>query len=152
MLDMVRLALETDSSRIVSLLVDATPVHGLTHHGNRPETVADLRKVEESQFAVLGKFLDGLAEVKEDGETLLDRTMVLYGTCRGNANSHSNYNLPVMLAGGGFKHGQHLAFDPKPGANCPLPNLYVSMLQQLGLEIDKFASSTGTMRGLEVVR
>jgi hypothetical protein len=74
--------------------------------------------------------------------------MVLYGTCMGNANSHSNANLPVLLAGGGFRHGQHLAFDTKK--NYPLPNLFVSMLRRLGLEIDRFASSTGTMRGLEM--
>jgi hypothetical protein len=79
---------------------------------------------------------------------LLDRTMVLYGTCMGSANSHANTNLPVLLAGGGFKHGQHLAFDTKK--NYPLPNLYVSMLQRLGIEADRFASSTGTMRGLNL--
>jgi hypothetical protein len=68
----------------------------------------------------------------------------------GNANSHSNHNLPVLLAGGGFKHGQHIAFDPKPGKNYPLANLYVSLLQRLGIAADRFASSTGTMRGLEM--
>ena len=125
-------------------------IHNITHHGNRPDTLAELRKVEEAQFTVLNNFLTALGEVKEEGETLLERTMVLYGTCMGNANSHSNYNLPVLLAGGGFKHGQHLAFDAKPGKNYPLPNLYVSMLQRLSLEVDKFASSTGTMRGLEM--
>jgi hypothetical protein len=149
MLDMVRLALETDSSRVVSFFLDATPIHPITHHGNRPETVAELRKAEELQFKVLDSFLTALAEVKEGGETLLDRTMVLYGTCMGNANSHSNYNLPVLLAGGGFRHGRHLAFDPQPGKNYPLPNLFVSMLQRLGLEAGRFASSTGTLRGLE---
>ena len=74
--------------------------------------------------------------------------MVLYGTCMGSANSHSNVNLPVLLAGGGFKHGQHLAFDQTN--NYPLTNLFVSMLQRMGLEADRFASSTGTMRGLEL--
>ena len=152
MLDMVRLALETDSSRIVSFFLDATPIHNITHHGNRPETIAELRKVEELQFTVLNNFLSALTEVKEGGEVLLDRTMVLYGTCMGNANSHSNSNLPVLLAGGGFRHGQHLAFDSRPGKNHPLPNLFVSMLQRLGLPIDRFASSTGTLRGLEVSR
>jgi hypothetical protein len=82
-----------------------------------------------------------------EGATLLDRTMVLYGTHMGSANAHSNTNLQVLLAGGGFKHGQHLAFDRKK--NYPLANLFVSMLQQLGIEADRFASSTKTMRGLE---
>ena len=130
--------------------LDATPIHAITHHGNRPETLAELRKVEELQFTVLNNFLTALAEVKEEGEPLLGRTAVLYGTCMGNANSHANHNLPVLLAGGGFKHGQHLAFDPKPGKNYPLPNLFVSLLQRLGIAADKFASSTGTMRGLEL--
>jgi hypothetical protein len=74
--------------------------------------------------------------------------MVLYGTCMGNENSHANNNLPVLLAGGGFRHGQHLAFDQNK--NYPLPNPFVSMLQALGIEADRFATSTGTMRGLEM--
>ncbi len=149
MLDMVRLALETDSSRLITFFLDCTPIHNMSHHGNRPETIEELRKIEESQFIVLNNFLTALSEVKEGGPTMLDRTMVLYGTNMGSANAHTNYNLPILLAGGGFKHGQHLAFDTKPGRNYPLANLYVSMLQRLGLEVDKFASSTGTMRGLE---
>ena len=74
--------------------------------------------------------------------------MVLYGTCMGNANSHANNNLPVLLAGGGFRHGQHLAFDRSK--NTPLPNPFVSMLQRLGVETDRFASSTSTMTGVEM--
>ena len=74
--------------------------------------------------------------------------MILYGSHLGNASNHNNTNMPILLAGGGFKHGQHLAFDQ--ANNYPLPNLFVSMLQRLGLEIDRFASSTGTMRGLEM--
>jgi len=74
--------------------------------------------------------------------------VVLYGTPMGSANSHSNSNLPVMIAGGGFKHGQHLAFDTTN--NYPLANLYVSMLQRLGIEADTFSTSKGTMRGLEL--
>lgn len=150
MLDMVRLAFETDSTRLVSFFLDATPIHNITHHGNRPEVIADLRKVEESELQTLNGFLNALAEVKDGGEPLLDRTMVLYGTCMGSANSHSNHNLPVLLAGGGFKHGQHLAFDSRPGHNYPLANLFVSMLQRLGIETDKFASSSGTVKGLEL--
>jgi hypothetical protein len=73
--------------------------------------------------------------------------MVLYGTPMGNANSHANTNLPILLAGGGFRHAGHLAFDRQ--RNYPLPNLFVSMLQRMGIETDRFATSTGTMRGLE---
>jgi hypothetical protein len=89
-----------------------------------------------------------LAAAREGNDSLLDRTMVLYGTCMGSANSHSNANLPALLAGGGFKHGRRLAFDTE--TNYPLSNLYVSMLQRLGLEVDSFSTGQGTMRGLEL--
>lgn len=147
MFDVIKLALETDSTRLVSLFIDTTVIHNITHHGNRPEVLAELRGKEEGQFDVLNAFLQGLAEVMEQGQPLLTRTMVLYGTCMGSANSHSNVNLPVLLAGGGFRHGQHLAFDTQN--NYPLSNLFVSMLQRLGLEVDKFSTGEGTMRGLE---
>jgi len=148
MFDVMKLALETDSTRIISLFVDTTVIHQITHHGNRPEVVAELRAKEEAQFAALAAFLAALAATKEEGETLLDRTMVLYGTPMGSANSHSNTNLPVLLAGGGFKHGQHLAFDKEN--NYPLANLYVSMLQRLGIETGEFSTGKTTMRGLEM--
>jgi hypothetical protein len=146
--DVIKLALETDSSRIVSLFIDTTVIHNITHHGNRPEVLAELRGHEERQFDALNEFLTSLKATEEQGQSLLDSTMVLYGTCMGSANSHSNVNLPVLLAGGGFRHGQHLAFDTKN--NYPLSNLYVSMLQRLGLETDKFSTGSGTMRGLEM--
>lgn len=159
MFDLIRLALETDSTRVVSLYVvplgtlSAIPgveheTHSLTHHGNRPEMIDELRKIEEAQFAAVRDFLLGLQTANETGTSLLDRTSVVYGTCMGNANGHSNKNWPMLLAGGGFKHGRHLAFDQD--RNYPLANLYVSLLQRLGLETDRFASSTGTMRGLEM--
>ena len=96
---------------------------------------------------LLANLFTGLKASREDGETLFDRTMILYGSNLGNANTHVTTNLPTLFAGGGFKHGQHLAFDTSH--NYPLPNLFVSMLQRLGLEADKFATSTGLMRGLE---
>ena len=145
--DVMKLALETDSTRIISLFIDTTIIHNITHHGNRPEVIAELRGKEEGQFDALAGFLKALDSVKEEGPSLLDRTMVLYGTCMGSANSHSNVNLPVLLAGGGFKHGQHLAFDAKN--NYPLSNLYLSMLHRLGIEAPSFSTSKGTMTGLE---
>ncbi len=148
MFDVIKLALETDSTRIITLFIDTTVIHNITHHGNRPEAVAELREKEEAQFGALNDFLTALESVKEEGESLLDRTQVLYGTPMGSANSHSNVNLPVLLAGGGFKHGQHLAFDTKN--NYPLSNLYVSMLQRLGIEKSEFSTAKGTMRGLEL--
>jgi hypothetical protein len=89
----------------------------------------------------------GLKTVREGGSHLLDRTMILYGSNLGDANAHSTNNLPVLFAGGGFRHGQHLEYDIQQ--NYPLPNLFVSMLQRMGIEAGSFASSTGTMRGLD---
>jgi hypothetical protein len=149
MYDVVKLALETDSSRVISLFIDTTVIHNITHHGNRPEVLAELRSKEEGQFEVLGNFLRSLNDTREGGQSLLDRTMVLYGTCMGSANSHSNLNLPVLLAGGGFRHGQHLAFDAQN--NYPLTNLFVSVLQRLGIETNEFSTGKGTLRGLELI-
>lgn len=157
MLEIARLGFVSDSTRIVTLFINTFSVvadipgvkdetHGLTHHGNRPEALDQLARIEGAQFQALNTFLTQLSSVKEDGEALLDRTMVLYGAPMGSANSHANTNLPVLLAGGGFKHAGHLKGDAKK--NYPLPNLYVSMLQQLGLPVDRFATSTGTFRGL----
>ncbi|MEN9537303.1 MAG: hypothetical protein RLZZ178_1300 [Verrucomicrobiota bacterium] len=157
MFDLVRLALQTDSTRVVTLTLSTFSVvphvpgvknetHGLTHHGNEPDKIAELRRIEEAQLRVFGEMLAAFRDTRETGGNLLDRTQVLYGSCLGNANSHSNQNLPMILAGGGFRHGQHLSFDTVN--NTPLANLYVSMLQGLGVEADKFATSTGTLRGL----
>jgi hypothetical protein len=159
MFDLIRLALETDSTRLVTVFIESLGLHPdisgvehethtLTHHGNRPDALAELRTIESAQFRALAGLLAGLKRAREEGETLLDRTMVLYGTCMGSANAHSNVNLPVLLAGGGFRHAGLMAFDTQ--RNYPLPNLYVSMLQRLGIETDRFASSTGTMRGLDL--
>jgi hypothetical protein len=147
MMGVMKLALETDSTRLISLFIDTTVIHNITHHGNRPEVIAELRAKEEGQFDALADFLKALKETREEGESLLDRTMVLYGTNMGSANSHSNVNLPVLLAGGGFHHGQHLAFDTQH--NYPLANLYVSMLQRLGIDAAEFSTGKSTMRGLD---
>jgi hypothetical protein len=162
MYDMARLAFETDSTRSISLLLDSvnSPAiefgetktsdgyHNLSHHGKSKEKLAQLRAIDEWHMKLLTELFSELKAVREDGETLLDRTMILYGSNLGNANTHVTTNMPTIFAGGGFKHGQHLTFDT--AHNYPLPNLFVSMLQRMGLETGKFASSTGTMRGLEM--
>ena len=99
---------------------------------------------------LLAGLFNDLKSVREGDETLLERTMILYGSNLGDANAHSTTNMPTLFAGGGFRHGQHLAFDTKQ--NYPLPNVFVSMLQRLGIEESRFASGTGTMRGLEMTR
>jgi len=159
MYDMTLLALQSDSTRVVTLYLNPLEVlvklpgvsdrtHTLTHHGNEPEKLEQLAKVEEAGLKNLGRFLEGLAAVNEGGSSLLDDTAVLFGSNMSNGSNHSNVNLPILLAGGRFKHGQHLQFDPKN--NTPLCNLFVSMLQHMGLERDSFSTSTGTLTGLEV--
>jgi hypothetical protein len=161
MLSMAQLAFESDSTRIVTLMADAffTPVlklneqetstdtyHGLTHHGQAADKVRQLEEIDRQQMRLLAKTFARFAAAQEDGERLLDRTMIFYGSSMGDANIHDNTNLPIVLAGGGFKHGQHIAF--RRDNNTPLCNLYVTMLQRLGIEVDSFASSTGTLTGL----
>ena len=162
MYDLARLAFETDSTRAITLMLNSvgTPVvqiagatitdsyHNLSHHGMAEEKLAQLRVIDEWHMKLLAGLFRGLKSAREDGATLLDRTMVLYGSNLGDANAHSTTNLPTLLAGGGFRHGQHLAFDR--GRNDPLPNLFVSMLQRMGIEEAGFGPSTGTMPGLEM--
>jgi hypothetical protein len=162
MLAMARLAFESDATRVVTLMVDgfATPVfeitdsekslhgyHNLSHHGQSREKIAQLERVDRRQMEVLSGLLGDLAARREGGERLLDRTMVLYGSNLGDANVHNTTNLPVLLAGGGFRHGRHLAFDGV--RNEPLCRLFVSMLQRLGVETDEFSSGEGTLPGFE---
>jgi hypothetical protein len=161
MYDMARLAFETDSTRSVALLLDsvnspaieldgvkvADGYHNLSHHGKSQAKLSQLKAIDEWHMKLLANLFTELKSVREEDETLLDRTMILYGSNLGNANTHVTTNLPTLFAGGGFRHGQHLAFDTEH--NYPLPNLFVSMLQRLGLDVARFASATGTMRGLE---
>ena len=161
MYESVKLAFQSDSTRSVTLMLNSvgTPVveipgktisdgyHNLSHHGKSEEKLAQLRVIDLEHMKLLDGFLGDLKSVKEEDESLLDRSMILYGSNLGDANAHSTNNMPILFAGGGFKHGQHLVFDKQQ--NYPLPNLFVSILQRMGIEQDKFASSTGTMRGLE---
>lgn len=151
-LDIVHMALATDSTRFVTLHVTGNNVngiegveesyHGLSHHGMDEEKLRQLTIVEEGVVNEWGNFL---RKLKDGG--LLDETMVLLTSNLGNASSHDNKNMPVLFAGGGFRHGQHLAFDQKN--NYPLPNLYLSALHRLGLQEETFATSTGGIDGLE---
>jgi hypothetical protein len=163
MLDMARLAFESDSTRIITLMVDgfATPVfeineqqrtrdgyHNLSHHGQSKEKLAELEKVDLQQMRHLHDLFAALAATPAtDGQRLLDQTMVLYGSNLGDANVHNCTNLPILLAGGGFKHAGHLAFDTVQ--NKPLCNLFVTLLQHLGIEAERFVSSTGAITELK---
>ena len=162
MLSMAQLALESDSTRIVTLMVDAfatppfklgdnatstTGYHDLSHHGQAADKVRQLEEADRRQMALLKRLLFDLAHKPDGAERLLDRTLILFGSNMGDSNTHDNTNLPILLAGGGFRHGQHLAF--KRDNNTPLSNLFVTMLQWLGVEADAFSTSTGTLTGLE---
>jgi hypothetical protein len=159
LIDLMHLALQTDSTRYITFALNglnAVPVipgvtqdwHNLSHHGQDPAKLAELRIVELQQMQLFGELLGKLKATREEGSTLLDRTIVLFGSNLGNASSHDNKNLPILIAGGGFRHGQHLAFNPSK--NPPLSNLYVQLLRRLGAEVDAFGSSTGTISGFEL--
>jgi hypothetical protein len=157
--DLTHLALQTDSTRLITMLLAGTSLvpaipgvtlghHDLSHHGQDPNKIEQLKTIELEKMKALRDLLAKLKQTKEEGVSLLDRTMVFFGSNLGNAASHATKNLPILLAGGGFEHGRYLAFDPKDPP--PLCNLYVTMLQRLGVETDKFGSSKSTLTGLEI--
>lgn len=151
--ELVPLALQTDSTRLITILVqgrgDVPPVpgvsidhHNLSHHGKDPEKIRQLELVETAEMKAFAKLLTALKQKQEGGASILDHTQVLFGSNLGNANSHDWTNLPIVLAGGGYQHGQHLAFDAKN--NVPLCNLFVQILQRMGVETSAFGSSSST--------
>ncbi len=157
MLEIVRLAFQTDSTRFITLHVPGNAkvngiegvdegYHSLSHHGRDEEKLEQLSIVEQAVINEWAGFLRDLKAAPGEQGTLLDETMVLLTSNLGNASSHDNRNMPVLFGGGGFQHGRHLAFDQKN--NYPLPNLYLNALHQLGLESEYFATSTGLMEGM----
>ncbi len=160
MFDLTHLALQTDSTRLVTIMLTGStnvpPIpgvslghHDLSHHGKDPGKLNQLKIVEAETVKAVGEFLSKLKKSREETSDLLGSTTVFLGSNLGDASSHSVRNLPVLVAGGGFRHGQHLAFDPQKPP--PLCNLYLSMLQRLGIETDRFSNATGTLTGLETV-
>lgn len=159
MIDLMQLALQTDSTRFITFALNgfnAVPAiqgvtqdwHNLSHHGQDPVRLAELRVVELQVMQLFAELLAKLKATPEGPGTLLDRTIVLFGSNLGNASSHDNTNLPILVAGGGFRHGQHLAFDPRK--NPPLCNLFVQFLQRLGADVSAFGSSNGTIPGFQM--
>jgi hypothetical protein len=153
-LDLIILALRTDSTRVAAIDVPngswglegvSQGYHSLSHHGQRDDMLQQLAVIEQYQMQQLAGLIVRMSETKEtDGSSLLDSTMVLFGSGIGSGSRHTNDNLPIILAGGGFRHGQHLDVGHKQ----PLCNLYLSILQQLGCDVDRFNTSTGTLTGL----
>jgi hypothetical protein len=151
--DIVHLALQTDSTRVISLWlgsqerpeIDGVTLahHDASHHGQEPSKLEQLALIEEAELKVLGEFLDKMKTSTEGEETLLDRTAIFYASNLGNSSSHDNNNLPILLAGGGFQHQGHVAFDRKN--NALLSNLFVRMLHQMGIEAKSFGASTSVV-------
>ena len=158
MIEIIALALQTDSTRAITCASGFANgdfglnggYHGFSHHGERDEPVAALKKIEGFQVSMMSHLIDLLKTQKDpiNGGTLFDHTSILYG-CGMATGTHSTKNLPLVLAGGGFKHGEHKVYPEPDGQRVPAANLLLSILQNSGLEIDRFGSSTSTLRGLE---
>ncbi|MCM8529441.1 MAG: DUF1552 domain-containing protein [Lentisphaeraceae bacterium] len=152
--DIIALAFETDSTRAVTMSLGgmnavpdnipgvATDWHNLSHHGKDPEKIKELKLVEEAEFKALNGFLNKVKAAKEGSKSILDSTTVIYGSNLGNASAHSWMNLPLVVIGGDFNHGSHIAYDQKN--NEVFANLFVQVANKMGINIDKFGSSTGT--------
>jgi hypothetical protein len=151
--EMIALALQTDSTRIATLEIggDFLPQnlgidkshHGLSHHGNDPEAIANLITLEKYQIQHFAKFLSRLASLNDGERSLLDSTAVLFGSGMGDANTHKNSDLPIILAGGGYKHGEFRQLPTQGLQKVPLCNLFVDIAQRMGVETNAFGNSTG---------
>jgi len=162
MYQMASLAFQTDSTRSMTLLLDSnnSPTiqvdgasisdgyHNLSHHGKNESKLKQLDAIDRAHMKELNTFLNALKSTREEECHLLDQTLIVYGSNFGDANKHTTTNMPIVVAGGQIRHGQHLAFDQ--ANNYPLPNLFVSMLNSMGIRTEHFASSTGSMRGLDL--
>ncbi len=151
---LIPLILQSDSSRIVTMVIQDHLVvpkidgvsgehHNLSHHGKDPAKISQLKIIESGILSTFSDFLTQLGQRSAQGTRLLDHTTVLFGSNLGNANAHDPSNLPIILAGGGYHHGQYLAYDKKN--NIPLCNLFVNMLNNMGMETESFATSTGSL-------
>ena len=153
-LELMPLILATDSSRVISLMIQDHGVvpklqgitadqHNLSHHGQDPGKIAQLRQLETEIVKRFVLLMDSLDSQNENDSSLLDQTQVLFGSNLGNANSHNAENLPILVAGGDFNHGHHVVHDEKH--NSPLCNMYLSLVQRMGVETDQFGQSTSTL-------
>ena len=155
LLNLVPLIVQTDSSRVISIVIQhnhgmpqiagvESEHHNLSHHGRDPKRIEQLLRIERAIMGCFDEFLTAMKTKREAGGTLLDNTLTLLGSNLGNASAHDPRNNPILLAGGGLKHGRYLAHNPKN--NTPLCNLFLHMLNQMNLETEKFASSTGELK------
>ena len=160
MLDLQVLALQGDITRVITFqLARETsnrtypeigvpePHHPLSHHGNNPEKIEKVAKINEFHVSLFAYFLEKLKATQDGEGSLLDNSLYLYGSGMGNPNVHDHTNLPIIVAGGaagGMKGGRHIAYD-KP---TPLANLHLTLLEKVGVERESFADSNGTVDAL----
>ena len=154
--DMVAYAFQTDLTRVATVAfsqeLSYTDVEGVTrgyhactHNGKKEDVVSELVAIESFQIAQLSRFMKKLDQIGEPGGdgSMLDHTVVMFGSGMGYGGTHSNRNLPILVAGGGFRHRGHVDTRDSGGDNMPLCNLFVTLLQRFGIERDKFNTSTG---------
>jgi len=159
--EMVVLALQSDSTRIITVKGNAsnsvpkidgvsTGWHDLSHHGQDQQKIEELKLIEMAELREVNGLLTGLRRARDASGPVLDNTHVLVTSNLGNASSHSWRDLPVLLAGGGFRHGRHIAAGGQGSDNARFCNLFVQIAQNMGVETDQFGSSAGTsVKGLE---
>ena len=160
MFDLQVLALQGDVTRVITFQLAretsnrtypeigvSDPHHPLSHHGNDPEKIARMAKINAFHVSLFAEFLGKLKATREGNGTLLDHSLYLYGSGIGNPNIHDHSNLPILVAGGGaigMKGGRHLQYA-KP---TPLANLHLTLLDKVGVHLDSFADSKGKVDGL----
>lgn len=159
--ELIVLAFQTDSTRFVTYnagelgtvpkIEGVTQAwHNLSHHGQDEHRIEELTIIERAEFGEVARLLGLLQAAKEGGRTLLDQTIVLAGSNLGNASSHSWRDLPVIVAGGGFRHGLHIVAGGKGNENVRFANLFVQIAHRLDVDLNRFGSSTGpAVKGFE---
>ena len=136
-----QLARET-SNRTYTEIGVPDPHHPLTHHGNDPDKVARMAKINAFHVSLFAYFLEKLKATRDGNGTLLDNSLILYGSGMGNPNIHDHVNLPILVAGGSagrVKGGRHIRYAEP----TPLANLHLTLLERVGVRIDAFADSKG---------
>jgi hypothetical protein len=160
--EMITLAFQTDSTRFITYSaggMNATPKiegvsqdwHNLSHHGQDEAKIEELRIIERAEFAEIGRLLGLLKGVREGRGTLLDNTIVMAGSNLGNASAHSTRDIPLIVAGGGFRHGKHVVAGGKGNDNARFANLFVQIAHRMDVGLEKFGSSNGrSVKGFEL--
>ena len=151
--ELIALALQTDSTRVATLEIGGSflpqdlgidkAYHSLSHHGNEEDAIANLIKLETYQIQHFNKFVTRLSKMADGDQTLLDSTAIVFGSGIGNGNSHTNSDLPIVLAGGGYRHGEFKKVESQGPNKVPLCNLFVDIAQRMGIETESFGYSTG---------